>query len=291
MDDSMTVPHPDEVVAMPRGGAVSKMAKFGWLHVSDKMPEMAYVNKRQLRIDPTYQRAGSLKESTIVRVASAFRWKDFGCLLVARRNDGSLWVFDGMHRLLGVNKRSDITTVPCLIYDVEAVGDEASAFVGVNSNRGSVRSVDKWRAMIVHGDPETLRLKALLDSNGIAVSDTRTAKTLDCVKTLIRLDRSDSAALAAILPIAIELSEGEPVHHQILEALHYIYRQIGARLLQRQHLTRLRSLGRNGVMQAIGAARAYYNKGGDKVLAEGVVNALNKGLSVNRIDLSAERAA
>jgi hypothetical protein len=89
--------------------------KYAWAK-TDEPGKLAYINKNILNVDSSYQR--TLRDNTRLFIARNFSWAAFGVLSVANRSDGSLYVFDGQHRLAAAMERPSITQVPCVVFNV-----------------------------------------------------------------------------------------------------------------------------------------------------------------------------
>jgi len=74
------------------------------------------LDKSILSVDPSYQRSTAIHIAKTIK--RRFCWAAFGVLMVARRPDGSFFVYDGGHRLLAANMIDEINTVPCMVYDM-----------------------------------------------------------------------------------------------------------------------------------------------------------------------------
>jgi hypothetical protein len=166
---------------------VDKIERYGWK--STGLPgRLQYVHKRLIKTDyDGYQREVTEKAEAICR---DFSWMAMGCLILARRPDGTLWVVDGNNRLTACLRRSDIETVPCIIFDVVDVKQEASGFIGANKNRKPVSSLDTFRAMKTAGSPEHGVVVRMLDELGLHVSgDSDNPKGVKCVSQLLEVVR------------------------------------------------------------------------------------------------------
>lgn len=153
---------PDEVL-IPSGGRMSKVEVYGW-EIVDSPGKFKWIEKGFLNVDDDYQR-DNLNLARVVRIASAWSWVRLGTLLVAERPDTSLWVFDGQHRKLGADRRSDITKLPCMVFASTGMRQEAGNFLNVNSDRGPVKSVDTFKAKLVAGDPVATSVKKLIGAS------------------------------------------------------------------------------------------------------------------------------
>jgi hypothetical protein len=145
--DSMIEANPEAYAPTPRGGAsVPKEEKFNWT-IKGEPGEFLSIHKKLLSVDRSYQR--DLNERRAISIAREFNWVRFGVLSVARREDGSLWVFDGQTRLQAVKKLQSIQAVPCVVFDLgNSIQREAMAFIEINMGSKAVNGVDKYRAML-----------------------------------------------------------------------------------------------------------------------------------------------
>lgn len=104
----------------PNGkGSQEKVEKYRWAK-SSSPGEMMHLSKDELNLDDQYQRE-RVSEEAVVKIARNFDWALFGVLKVARRTDGTLWVFDGGHRLRACFYRSDIKTIPCIVFSMDDI--------------------------------------------------------------------------------------------------------------------------------------------------------------------------
>ena len=121
---------------------------------------LAEVPVARLRIDPAYQRRTSDRSrATIKRIAETFDWRRFGAVVVAEIADGFA-VIDGQHRAIAAARRG-VTHVPAVVVAGD-VAAQADAFVGINSARTSVPTVDKFRARVAAGEADAIALAEML---------------------------------------------------------------------------------------------------------------------------------
>jgi hypothetical protein len=80
-------------------------------------PSLEFRTLAELKVDDTYQRSLETDPSQrlIRRIAQFWDWGLCQPLAVARRQDGSLMVVDGQHRLAAATLRGDIAHLPCVI--------------------------------------------------------------------------------------------------------------------------------------------------------------------------------
>ena len=118
------------------GSTMTKIERYKWL--STNAPgDLEYIHKTLLIVDHAYQPyQRPFNPAKARRIAGDLNWAAFGVLLVARRRDGRLYVFDGQHRHAAAMLRSDIQKLPCAIFNLEgSIEDEATTFLVVQKER------------------------------------------------------------------------------------------------------------------------------------------------------------
>ena len=118
---------------------MDNIRKYGW-KVIDKPGEFYLIPKKDLFVDQEYQRM-KINEQRINKFASNWSWIKCGVLTIAIRND-QWYVVDGQHRKLAADKRSDIKHLPCMVFELNDISEEAEAFVSINSSKTNVSGYD-----------------------------------------------------------------------------------------------------------------------------------------------------
>lgn len=262
-------------------GTAGKEERYGWIK-RNKPGELTWVSKRCLLVDDTYQR--TLNDTKRKQIASAFNWAAFGVLIVARRRDGSLFVIDGQHRLAAALSRSDITDVPCVIFDTEDdVAGEARDFIDTNTSRKPVNSVEKFKALLVTEDHAALVCQRLATEAGREVRRGASATTLTCVTAVMKLIVRNEDAFCRAWPVIVAICEGEVIHADIVEGVAFLENRLmssnGTKCGVKRIKDRLLSVGYIGLLNAMSEAKAYHRNSGEKVCALGLLNAANHRLS------------
>ena len=82
-----------------------------------------------------------------------------------------------------------------------------------------------------------------------------------------------------IWPLIIAVSEGQQIHQRVVEGLAYIAKRMpeGSSLMDKEWQKRVLKVGGTGLLVAAAKAAAYYARGGPKVWATGMIEAINKG--------------
>lgn len=255
-----------------------KIARYGWA-AADERGEFRLINKRLLLVNrDVYQREGI--KGKILELASTWSWIACGALIVAAR-DGKLWVVDGQHRKLAADRRSDIQDLPCMVFNVAALKDEAKAFLSTNTNRRNVSALDKFRASLAARDLVAIRVQEAIDVAGLRITTASTeARAFKSVGQALKLASADYDSFLAVLMLCGELAAAEacPVHSRLLSGLHYIHCRIDGGIETPRLRKRIKQIGSSALVHAANKAAAYYGQAGGKVCADGMMQAINNGL-------------
>lgn len=274
----MTTLETRERAPLPRGGSVDKIEKYNWAIRGDK-PEFAWIKKNDLKIDPSYQR--DQKQARAVEIAKDWSWPACGAIYVSLRETGEWFVFDGQHRVAAALLRSDIDDLPCLIFEIESIPEEAGAFLDANLKRKTMSWAERFRALLVQGRPEAKFIEELVQRLGRRVSASAGPQTVSCVSILIECCGKDKTALSCVLPIAAELCADKPLHGRLVKGLFLIECKIGssgASLKDKKWRARLQKIGHDEIMASIQRACVYEGHATAEAAAKGIAKAMNKGL-------------
>ena len=258
-------------------GGVDKIKRYNW-KVSGRPGEFKMLSKHDLRINDEYQRTAN--NTKILNLAKDWSWVGCGAIVVARRS-GAYWVIDGQHRVLAAMRRSDIFEMPCLVFDVFSVTEEAQGFLDLNTNRKPVSTLAKHKALVTAGNEIALFVQHELDRIGLRPAlDTKTPGTIQCLGWCMKRAAADKGAFTRVLEITTEISNADavPVRERLLDGLTYIHHNVENGLFDTRLVQRIRAKGAVCLFHAANKASAFYGKGGEKVWAEGILQEINKGL-------------
>jgi hypothetical protein len=268
-------------------GGVSKLKRYKWSEAGNP-GALKLLSKAVLEVDQRYQREIE-SVAKIRKIASEFSWPAFGVISVAKRTDGSLFVFDGHHRTEAAKLRPDITHIPCIVYEMDSLQDEAKAFIMANTNRGAVTAKSKHVAEVTAEVEPAQYVDMLIRESGRTLSaKTSSPSTIACVRKIRNLVDRDRDIITRIWPVICEVTRGHIMHERLVGALFYIEEHMpdGDSLTMARWRSRLSKIGATELMLGINRASAFYSRGGDKVFAEGVLQAVNKGLQ-HKLELQA----
>jgi hypothetical protein len=268
----------------PHGRLQDKVEAYGW-KVVDKPGRFMWLPKTQLNIDHEYQR-DNVANKRVLRLTAEWSWVSCGVLTIGQRADGTFWVMDGQHRKLAADKRSDITTLPCLVFDVAGKSQEARGFIALNTERGPVQAIDKFNAQVMAEDATAIAVKDLVERDGYVISRAPGDRTVRCVGTIASAIRQDPASAKIAWDFAVQLHNGKPIIDRVFDAIYATERYLKSRKfgsLNDPHNTEaLLRCSVQEIMQSINAATAYHG-GGPKAGSEGLIRLLNKGRRSRRI--------
>ena len=255
---------------------INKVQRYGWIF-HDRPGRFMTISKERLAIDDTYQR--SAKTQKLLRIASAWSWIACGAIIVGHRN-GTFYVMDGQHRVLAARKRSDITQLPCMVFETDGPVNEAKGFLITNTERIPVRSVEKFKALVMTEHPPAMHVDRLLKEAGRTMSDNAGPGVTGCLTLLLNAATSMPKTLDGIWPLIVAVCEGHSMHTRMVSGLLYIEHRLpdGESLNNARWRKRILQVGYDNIMSSIHKAAAFYEYGGGKVFAQGILEAVNRGL-------------
>ena len=128
--------------------------------------EIEWVPITELRVDVSYQRR--LDPARVKKYFGIYNPALLTPLSVARRSDGSLWVWDGQHRL-ALLKMLGEDLAPCFVIESTGLEDEAGLFIEAQKARKALTQMDTWKAKLARQDPVALEIKATVEACGFRV--------------------------------------------------------------------------------------------------------------------------
>jgi hypothetical protein len=198
---------------------------------------------------------------------------------------------DGQHRKLAADKRSDITELPCLVFEVDDLGDEATGFIDINTCRGPLSSFHRFRAKLARQDADALAVEKVVTENGYAIAEGGGAKHAACVAALLVEYERDQLRNTTVFPrifrLCAEILRGEYMDQKLFSTLcmleHFLAKlEFGSLLDRNNHLDLLRH-GPAALSDAMMRSANFYRKGGAKVWCQGIINLLNHRRRTRRI--------
>lgn len=267
-----------DMVLLGKGGKkMSKVERYGWM-LRDMPGVFMEIKKTDLNIDHAYQR-DDINQTKILEIAKAWSWVGCGAILVAARPDGTWFVFDGQHRVQAALKRSDISMLPCMVYECESVQQEAVGFLISNDHRKPVTAIGKFKSLVMAQDDVAVRVREILDDYGLEVCKTATKPgQIKCVRRCQYMCSTNASAFETCMALAVDACEGEcAIQEDLLMAL-FGCQQKYKLLEDPRFRSRVKSVGVPAIMDQIRKTRGYRGVGGEETAREGLLVAVNKGL-------------
>jgi hypothetical protein len=258
-------------------GRIDKVSRYGWT-IKDEPGRLCMIDKNRLLIDDNYQREAAHKK--VSEITSDWSWIACGALIVAEREDGTLWVIDGQHRLLSAKRRSDITELPCVVFISTGIQTEARGFLDANAKRKPVSAMQKQRALVAIGDEVAIYVSQFVSSCGLIISDnTKLRTSIKYVALLKKYAAHDRASFERVFRFcaAYCLQSDERLHSRLFEGLSYMHRKFAA-LDDARFAERVNSLHPRKLVDAANRAASLVGHGTEKIYAEGMLLEINKGL-------------
>lgn len=256
-----------------------------YLPIKNEPGKLALIHKNQLHIDPQYQR--NINERLVTRIMANWSWVSCGTLLVAHRKPHDertrilhYFIMDGQHRWKAATVLENITNLPCLVFELDTLRDEATGFLASNTERRIPTLRDQFKALLVTGDPAARTLNELAEKFSRRVSAPSGAGTISCVSDCMRLLRENKAAFERIFPIVAELCRGSAITGRLIRGMSYIERHMPSKtsLTDQSWHRRIIKVGLPSIELSIKQAAMYENKGDDRTCANGILKVINKNL-------------
>lgn len=255
-------------------------------------PELQWVPIDAINVDHNYQR--DIKPRRVGQIVREFEWSQFQPVMLARQPDGSFNVFDGQHRVEAARRHPMVDQVPAAIVDLDGTRAEAGAFIGVNNNRTSVTSIEKYHAGIEAGDPDMMAVCAVLEDAGCEVVQAQGLHAPNRTHAVTAVTRSikhngedaTSAACSAIRQAWPD--DKHALKGIVITALSRIYAD-NSDIEQDRIVEVLAESGRDGLAANAEAMRKISGGDAARSIARTICELYNRGLRKNTIQTDARR--
>jgi len=264
----------------------NKISRYGWNVGTGEKGKLQWISIAKIKVDPEIQRQISTK--IVLEIARNFDWAQFGSIDVAKREDG-YYVFDGQHRFQAASKRGDMIMLPCMVHNFN--GDrkrEAMALVERNTNVRRMDAFNKFRLRVIAQEEIAMQINAMLESQGLVVFNghaPNNVKFIALVTTCFL--KSPEKCAVALKASRVLTGMSHQMHERIFKAVFYLSERFDADIIM-HHMERLNQAGgRAIVLPAINGAIALSGQsaGGYRVMAQAVLNLINKGLRSGRLTM------
>lgn len=254
---------------------VSKIDRYKWT-IKDSRGEYMAIDKNDLFVDHAYQR--DQNDNKTIEMARSWSWMACGAILVAMRKDGTHFVFDGQHRVMAARKRSDISNLDCLVFEVDEITDEASGFLKSNTLRKPVSMAAKFKAMLVCNDENAIGVSNMLEELGLKTDKNCKPGHFGSLAWAVKSHARNRESFCKTMRIVASLAGSKyPIHESMCRGVLHLHAKHGA-LDCVKFVRRMHQVGYQELFDALNRAASYYKRGGEKQWGQGILDAVNHGL-------------
>lgn len=275
------VASPERIAVFGRDDVtISRADRYKW-NLLDQPGEFAMIAKTAIGIDHTYQRQ-VVSEIRVGHIRREFSWASFGALSVAKRPEGSYWVFDGQHRLLASRALDKIQLVPCIVFLSLDAKDEAVSFVRLNTARGNMSIYAKFRAQLVAGDALAAAVDRMVRSSGYHPSLSWNSQWgVKCIGNIMGQYATDPVIAERAWRLCARLFAGVSVKEQVFSGLCHLenfFARLGSAfsISDEDVYQRLAAAGVAAILGSIKTASISYGIGGHIAFSQGIIDILNR---------------
>lgn len=265
-----------ELTDQSHAPGLTKVERYNWTVYNQPGVFMA-ISKHELRIDRGYQR--ELTPSKVVRMSREWSHIACGAITVVMRGS-EFYVIDGQHRVTAALRRADILELPCIVFEVASIEEEAQAFIMTNEQRQSVSAPDKVHARAAAGDPAAQAFTDLCRRLGLVITKSgNTPGTIKAAGWGYASMAADPDATTTVMELAVQMSreDGISVQAVLLKGLFYIHKYCEVSLADIRLRQRIQQRGARVLIA--GAERMQRERGvngGERVWAEGMMREINR---------------
>lgn len=145
------------------------------------MPIFELVNPTDLYVDPAYQRnIGEKGSRQIRRIIENFDWVKYKppiCAYAEYEGQAILKVLDGQHTAIAAASNPHIGKIPVMIVEADTTIAQAKAFIGQNTERLGVTTLQLHQAALAAADEDAQTLELVCTRAGVKVLKTTNAYT------------------------------------------------------------------------------------------------------------------
>lgn len=257
----------------------SKVEQF-WSPIPDRPGEFRLIHKTRLSVDDSYQR-DERKEKALA-FARNWSWRACGVVVVSERDDGTMCVIEGQHRVCAAHKRDDIDMLPCMVFKGVSVAQEASDFITINTQRSGVGAHDKFKALLAAGDLLADEVVRLCRECGRDAMQDKGPFSVRPIGAVMRCAQKDMRAFREVMPVLCKVSEGQGIDNRLALGFFELERRLfasGGGFSNRRLRERAMSKPAGEYLDEIKRAQSFYKRGGDRVFASAILQIINKNLS------------
>jgi len=262
-------------------GARTGRFKRSFVPIKNEPGEMRWIDKRLLHIDPEYQR--KLNDRLVGRIAANWSWVSCGVIEVSQRpNSEMFFVIDGQHRWKSSTYLSAISDLPCIVFKLDTVVDEATGFLAANTERRMPTLADQFKALLTTEDKTAIEAYRLAEAHSRRIGAPSGPGTISCVSDFLHCININSAAMHRVFPVLAQVCAGRPMTGRLIKGMHALERRMprGESLADDRWRSRLTHIGYEELSQSMKVVVTLENRASERALAQGIVRAINRGLRI-----------
>lgn len=266
---------------------ITKRERYNWQELGEE-GTFKWLDKNEIGIDTTYQREEVSRKKTL-DIAKDFDWKLFGAVAVVRRPDGTLWAYDGGHRLRASQLRDDVQKIPCMIFSAADISEEAEIFVRSNTNVSNVSAYDLYKPDLARGLHDAIEAKRILAKHGYRATKSDERYGFQAIKTLRAMIKKDPICAEKVFDLGAEIADdGEQVSAFFLRGLFYLAKNVEEDIFSGKWRSKLMLYSMQSINHAIRQEKHLIGKGGERIEAKAILDLLNKKVR-NKINFCFDR--
>jgi hypothetical protein len=260
-------------------GARTGRFKRQFIPLKNEPGQMAMLDKRSIYIDRDYQR--KLNDLLVIRIAGNWSWVSCGVLLVSQRpGDKRYFVIDGQHRWQAAMKLTRIKELPCIVFQLDTVRDEATGFLAANTERRMPSLAEQFNALIATGDKTALLAKQLAEKHNRKVSAPTSPTTISAVSDFLNCLSTNQSAMQRVFPTLAQVCVGRAMTGRLIKGLWALERRMpkGQSLSDKYWRDRLVHVGYDELVSSMKLTITLEGKSSEQAMAQGILRAINRNL-------------
>lgn len=251
--------------------------------------ELHHISPFDLHVDENYQR--TLNSHMIKGMLANFDPALFGVIEVNFRDDNTLYVMDGQHRV-HVARQLNLPAVPVKMHFGLTSEQEAEIFLRFQRRRRPVTQLESYKAALHAKDPDYVCLDALLHRMHFRVGTPSTpsslmSRSIQAVATVVKIYRYDDGKLLARVLTVYDAAWGRvpgQLQGSLMLGLAYLLSRKGGELEDKKLIAKLATVMPQDVLRLV---RSTTNASGSTVVGQVAMTLLhvyNRGRRTNIVD-------
>jgi hypothetical protein len=260
---------------------------FSYANKSNPKGIFRQIPKENLIVPEKYYQRPAVSDRKVKEIADNWDWVLCGAIRVAEY-DKKMYVMEGGHRVRGAKElNGTIKTLPCMVYKIDSLTDQARAFLGCAKKRTAIKSYENHKAGLIANDPMAIKVEQIVTDCGYFIGPTGDF-SFAAVRALESCVKVDYEIAQTAFWVCSEIAGGDRIYKEVLLGIFEVeYRSKnqlkGGVIENSRNLSVLKKAGMDGIIQKINKIKALAGSstGGNSrsISAGGVLDVLNKNLT------------